>query len=44
MDAIGLWMFFGAFILIFSGFPVAFSLAGTAIIFGLIGLLSLIHI
>ncbi|MDV6373530.1 TRAP transporter large permease [Deinococcus arenicola] len=38
MDAIGLWMFFGAFVLIFSGFPVAFSLAGTGIIFGLIGL------
>lgn len=38
MDALGLWMFLGAFALIFTGYPVAFALAGTAIIFGLIGL------
>jgi len=31
-------MFIGALALIFSGYPVAFALAGTAIIFGLIGL------
>ena len=38
MDALGLWMFLGAFALIFTGYPVAFALAGTAIVFGLIGL------
>ncbi|HSG07145.1 MAG TPA: TRAP transporter large permease subunit [Longimicrobiales bacterium] len=36
----GLWgpaMFFGALILIFSGYPVAFALGGTALLFALIG-------
>ena len=39
----GLWgpaMFFGALILIFSGYPVAFALGGTALLFALIGSLS----
>ena len=38
----GLWgpaMFFGALILIFSGYPVAFALGGTALLFALIGTL-----
>lgn len=36
----GLWgpaMFFGALLLIFSGYPVAFALGGTAILFALVG-------
>lgn len=37
MEALGLYMFLGALVLIFTGYPVAFSLAGTALIFGLIG-------
>ena len=39
----GLWgplMFFGALLLIFSGYPVAFALGGTALLFALIGSLS----
>ncbi len=36
----GLWgpsMFFGALVLIFSGYPVAFALGGTALLFALLG-------
>ncbi|MDH5589407.1 MAG: TRAP transporter large permease subunit [Gemmatimonadota bacterium] len=39
----GLWgpaMFFGALLLIFSGYPVAFALGGTALLFALIGSLA----
>lgn len=39
----GLWgpaMFFGALVLIFSGYPVAFALGGTAILFAVLGTLA----
>ena len=36
-DLLGPLMFVGAFIFIFTGFPVAFALAGTALIFAVIG-------
>ena len=31
-------MFFGFFVMLMTGYPVAFSFAGTAMVFGLIGL------
>ncbi|HET6566389.1 MAG TPA: TRAP transporter large permease subunit [Rhodothermales bacterium] len=37
-DWLGPLMFIGALILIFSGYPVAFALAGTALIFSIIGI------
>ncbi len=37
-DILGPLMFVGAFVFIFTGFPVAFSLAGTALVFMLIGI------
>ena len=36
---LGLLMFVGFFIILMSGYPVAFSFAGTAIVFGLIGII-----
>ncbi len=36
-DLLGPLMFVGAFIFIFTGFPVAFALAGTALVFAVIG-------
>ncbi|MGF1538005.1 MAG: TRAP transporter large permease subunit [Elainellaceae cyanobacterium] len=38
-DYLGLIMFFGALLLIFTGYPVAFSLGGTGLLFALIGVL-----
>jgi tripartite ATP-independent transporter DctM subunit len=37
MEFLSLWMFLGAIILLLVGFPVAFSLGGTAVLFTLIG-------
>jgi tripartite ATP-independent transporter DctM subunit len=37
LDYLGLWMFCGALLLIFTGYPVAFSLGGAGIIFAIIG-------
>ncbi len=39
-DYLGLIMFLGALLLIFTGYPVAFSLGGTGLLFALIGYLS----
>ena len=36
---LGLLMFVGFFVILMSGYPVAFSFAGTAIVFGLIGMI-----
>lgn len=36
-DSLGLLMFVGALVLIFTGYPVAFSLAGSALLFAVIG-------
>lgn len=36
-DYLGLWMFLGALLLIFTGYPVAFALGGSGILFALIG-------
>jgi len=36
---LGLLMFVGFFVILMSGYPVAFSFAGTAIVFGLIGII-----
>jgi TRAP-type mannitol/chloroaromatic compound transport system permease large subunit len=38
IEILGGLMFVGALVLIFTGYPVAFALGGTAIIFGLVGL------
>lgn len=37
-DLLGPLMFLGALIFIFTGFPVAFSLGGTALVFGALGI------
>ena len=37
MEYLALWMFAGAIVLLLLGFPVAFSLGGTAVLFTLIG-------
>ncbi len=37
LEYLGLWMFLGALILIFTGYPVAFSLGGSGIVFAIIG-------
>ena len=37
MEYLALWMFAGAIALLLLGFPVAFSLGGTAVLFTLIG-------
>ena len=40
MDNLALFMFVGALLLIFTGYPVAFSLGGTALLFAVIGALT----
>ncbi|PSN17746.1 C4-dicarboxylate ABC transporter [filamentous cyanobacterium CCP5] len=39
-EALGLLMFFGALVLIFTGYPVAFALGGTGLVFALLGWLT----
>ncbi|MFM7370486.1 MAG: C4-dicarboxylate ABC transporter, partial [Sphaerospermopsis kisseleviana] len=36
---LSIFMFVGFFVILMSGYPVAFSFAGTAIVFGLIGMI-----
>lgn len=36
-DYLGLWMFVGALVLIFTGYPVAFALGGSGILFAIVG-------
>lgn len=37
LEYLGLWMFLGALLLIFTGYPVAFALGGSGILFALMG-------
>lgn len=37
LEYLGLWMFLGALLLIFTGYPVAFALGGSGIVFAMIG-------